>query len=384
MVVEELALQDFRNYERAQVGFPPGLTLVTGRNAQGKTNLLEAVYCLSGIGSPRSADAAVVRDGADAAYLHGRVARGERNLEIDLELRRGKGTRALINKTPVPAAQALRQAAVSVFFGPDDLALVKGGPDGRRRFLDDLSVKLRPARDGSRREWERVLRQRNSLLKTAPRAAQGSAGKTLEVWDEALCRTGATLAAGRLESLARLIPFARDRYEAVSGGDRLRLSYESGWLDMGLVDKALDEPATIEEPALEQCLARAVEGVRTRELERGVSLVGPHRDDMLPALGAAAPGRDVRTHASQGEQRTAALALKLAEYDLLCEALGDTPILLLDDVFSELDPMRREWLSESVRSGGQTIVSSAEMGAEEAAGAERIVEIEAGAIRAQR
>ena len=383
MVVEELVLQDFRNYERARVEFSPGVTLVVGRNAQGKTNLLEAIYCLSGLGSPRAADTALVRVGMPAAYVHGRVARGDRTIEIDLELRPGRGTRALVNKTPVAAGQALPHAAVSVFFGPDDLALVKAGPEGRRRFIDDLAVKLRPARDGIRKEWERVLRQRNSLLKSAPRAGTGAASQTLAVWDEALCRAGAALTAARLETLALLAPFAARRYSAVSGGDALGLAYDSEWLSADLLEKAIEEPATIEEAALEDSLARALAPVRSRELERGMSLVGPQRDDVVPALGPAATGtagRDVRSHASQGEQRTAALALKLGEYDLLCEGLGERPVLLLDDVFSELDPMRRRWLADSIGEG-QTIVSSAETGAEDAARADRIVEVEAGGIR---
>ena len=153
MRVESLVLEDFRNYRRARLEPSPGLNLVVGRNAQGKTNLLEAVYCLSGLGSPRSADAALVRAGAERALLHGRVRRGERAIELDLELAAGR-TRALVNKTPAPRPGALAEIAVSVFFGPDELSLVKGSPEGRRRFLDDLVVKLRPARAGLRREWE--------------------------------------------------------------------------------------------------------------------------------------------------------------------------------------------------------------------------------------
>ena len=384
MIVEEIALQDFRNYEQARVAFAPGVTLVVGRNAQGKTNLLEAVYCLSGLGSPRSADAAIVRDGADAGYVHGRVIRGERKIEIDLELKPGRGSRALVNKTPVATAQTLPHTVVSVFFGPDDLTLVKGGPEGRRRFLDDLAVKLRPAREGTRREWERVLRQRNSLLKTAPRGSS-SVPATLAVWDDALRRAGAALAAGRLDALARLVPFAATRYQAISGGDFLHLAYESAWIDPGLVEKALEEPATIEETALEECLGRALASVRSKELERGMSLVGPQRDDVMPTLSSSPSPhrRDVRTHASQGEQRTGALALKLGEHDLLAESLDEHPVLLLDDVFSELDPMRRKWLAGSVGNETQTIMSSAETGADEATGADRIVEVEAGEIRVQ-
>ena len=143
MIVEELALQDFRNYERAQLGLGPGVTLVTGRNAQGKTNLLEALYCLSGLGSPRTTEPVLVREGAERGYVHGRVHRGERRVEIDLEIKVGRGSRALLNKTPVPGTKALSEVLAVVFFGPDDLTLIKGSPEGRRRFLDDLAVKAR-------------------------------------------------------------------------------------------------------------------------------------------------------------------------------------------------------------------------------------------------
>ena len=383
MIVEELALQDFRNYERARLDLTGGVTLIMGRNAQGKTNLLEAIYCLSGFGSPRTTEPALVRDGADRGYLHGVVRRGDRRVEIDLEIRTGRGTRALLNKTPVSGAKALGQVVVSVFFGPDDLVLVKGPPDARRRFVDDIVVKARPAADGLRKEWERVLRQRNSLLKTAPRSS-GGPPSTLEVWDDAFCRTGAGIAAARLRTLARLLPPASDRYASISGRERLLLSYESAWLDAAVCEKALEAPDAIDESQLQEMLRAAVASVRAREIERGMSLVGPQRDDFAIRLSARSGdlgARDARTHASQGEQRSAALALKLGEFELLRSVLGDDPVLLLDDVFSELDPSRRAWLGESVQGSTQTIMSSAEPGAVEAARADRTYEVEAGEVR---
>ena len=381
MIVEELALQDFRNYERAQLELSRGLTLVSGRNAQGKTNLLEAIYCLSGLGSPRTNEPALVREGAEGAYIHARVQRGERNVEIDLEIKAGRAPRALLNKTPVSGAKALGEIVVSVYFGPDDLALVKAGPDGRRRFLDDLAVKARPARDGLRKEWERVLRQRNSLLKTAPRG-QGAPPKTLDVWDEAFIQAGAGIAAARLRVLADLVPLARARYDSISGGDRLSLSYESAWLDHATAEKALEAPDTIDEGQLQSSLAEAMASVRGRELERGVSLVGPQRDDMIIRLVTSGDDseRDARTHGSQGEQRSAALALKLGEFELLRNVLGEDPILLLDDVFSELDPVRRAWLADSVREAAQTFMSSAEAGAIEAARADSVLVVSSGTV----
>jgi DNA replication and repair protein RecF len=380
--VETLDIEDFRNYRSAHLELSEGVNLIVGRNAQGKTNLLEAVHCLSGLGSPRAADSALVRDGSERAILHAQVVRGERRLTVDIELRPGKGTRALINKTPVSGSRALSALTASVFFGPDELSLVKGSPDGRRRFLDELVVKLRPARDRLRREWERVLRQRNSLLKSAPRA-KGATLSTLDVWDESLCRVGSALTAARLEVLADLLPFALKRYEAVAGGGRLDLAYVSSWIEPEFTEEALRDPSTIAEQALTDMLKRGIGELRQRELERGMSLIGPQRDDVgvLLQAGADVPTMlDARVYASQGDQRTSALALKLAEHDLLTERLGDRPLLLLDDVFSELDPQRRQWLGDAIRSMGQTLVSSAEPGATEAARAGCVIEVAAGEI----
>jgi DNA replication and repair protein RecF len=379
--VAALGLEDFRNFERVEVELASGLNLVVGRNAQGKTNLLESIYCLAGFGSPRAQDAVLVRDGCERALLHALVDRSGRTVKVDVELRPGKGSRALINGTPVASVATLGEISASVFFGPDELSLIKGSPEGRRRFLDDLVVKLRPARHGLRRQWERVLRQRNALLKSAPRlgsAESAPATATLEVWDESLCRVGATVTAARLEALARLVPYARKRYAEVAGGGELELDYVSSWVDAAPLGDIPDEAV------LRHALGERVAEYRQRELERGVSLVGPHRDDVgvrLRSGTGTASALDARTYASQGDQRTAALAVKLAESDLLADALGEYPILLLDDVFSELDPSRRGWLSDAVRGRGQQVVlSSAEPGAAAAARADLVIEIEEGRI----
>lgn len=360
MRVEKLELEDFRNYARGTLEPAPGLNLIVGRNAQGKTNLLEAIHCLGGLGSPRTQDAALVREGAERALLHGTVTRGERTVQIDVEIKAGGSTRALLNKTPVRSVRSLGEVCVSVFFGPDELSLVKGSPDGRRRFLDDLIVKLRPARDSLRREWDRVLKQRNALLKSAPRTPSSSTEATLEVWDEALVKAGAALTAARLEAIGLLVPHARRRYEAVAGRSGIALGYVSSWIDEGFALDALEAPQAVDEDALRKMLTAKLDEVRVRELERGLSLAGPHRDDVsvqLPGTSGTAL-LDARTHASQGDQRTAALALKLGEHDLLTESLGDHPVLLLDDVFSELDPARRAWLAGSVADVGQTLITT--------------------------
>jgi DNA replication and repair protein RecF len=380
--VEALALEDFRNYVRQELELAPGLNLVTGRNAQGKTNLLEAVHCLGGLGSPRSPEGALIRSGAERALLHASVVRRERPIRIDLEMRAGRGMRVLINKTPASGPRALRELVVSVFFGPDELSLVKGSPDARRRFLDELVVKLRPVRDALRREWERVLKQRNALLKSAPRRGElpRSAAETLEIWDDALSRTGAALAAARLEALGLLLPHARRRYEAVAGGGELRLTYVSSWVPDEVSAAALADPTTVEEDVLRKHLAERIQELRPREIERGISLAGPQRDDVSVALQADDEFLDARVYASQGDQRTAALALKLAEHDLLSEALDEHPVLLLDDVFSELDPARRKWLAAAVGDMGQAIVSSADTPTGAGLGVDRTIEVAAGTV----
>ncbi|MEO8323657.1 MAG: DNA replication/repair protein RecF [Actinomycetota bacterium] len=380
MRVDRLVLEDFRNFEREEVDLSGGLNLVVGRNAQGKTNLLEAIYCIGGFGSPRGPDATLVRNGADSALVHADVTRGERTVHVDLEHRPGRGMRALLNGTAVPGMRALRELTAAVFFGPDELSLIKGSPEGRRRFLDELVVKLRPARDTIKREWDRVLKQRNALLRSAPRGggAARSARDTLVVWDEAFCNTGAELAAARLEVLATLTPYAAKRYEEIAGGGRLELSYQASWLPDAPIDAEAVDVATLRE-----ALADALNEVRPRELERGMSLIGPQRDDVVVSLSSAGYAQsllDARAYASQGDQRTCALALKLGEHDLLTDALGDDPILLLDDVFSELDPARRAWLADAIRGIGQSIVSSAEPGAVEAADAARVIRVEGGRV----
>ena len=380
MHITELALEDFRNYASEKASFAPGLNLIVGRNAQGKTNLLEGVHCLSGLGSPRGPDSALIREGAERALLHAQVVRGERTSTIDIEMRPGRGTKALLNKTPVPRGKGLTSVVVTVFFGPDELSLVKGSPDGRRRFLDDLAVKMRPAREALRREWERVLKQRNALLKKARGGA--SVDDTLDVWDDALVRTGATLAKARLESLGALLPYARKRFEEIAGRGTLELGYTSSWLGDD-ADRAL-QAAVVDESMLQDRLRARMEQLRRAELERGMSLVGPQRDDLSVKLASGASGQvlEARTFASQGDQRTAALALKLAEHDLLSETLDEEPILLLDDVFSELDPKRRGWLGSAVRGMSQTLITSAEAGPEDIAGADLVIEVAEGKLKA--
>lgn len=384
MRVERLSAETFRNYEQAEVAFAPTLNLIVGRNAQGKTSLLEAVHCLSGLGSPRSPDSELIQAGSDAAFLHADIARQGRTVHVDMELRRGRAQRALINGAPTRGAKALRELVVAVFFGPDDLSIVKGAPDGRRRFIDDLVVKLRPAREVVRKEWERVLRQRNTLLKSSGDGPTRPSRDTLSVWDDALARAGAQLALARLEALGALVPYAGKRYGSIAGRGQLQLRYTSSWLDDRLCGETMVAPGSVSVEALQQALREKIEEVRPREFERKISLAGPHRDDIamqLPAGESGAAPLDARAYGSQGDQRTTALALKLGELDLLTDVLGEEPVLLLDDVFSELDRDRRSWLADVLRSGGQTLLSSAEPLEDPLMRPARVIEVAAGKAR---
>lgn len=354
MRVDRLGLEDFRNYEKVDVSFEQGLNLIVGRNAQGKTNLLEAIYCLTGFASPRALDAVLVRTDQERAIVHGEVTRDNRPTRIDLELRPGRGRRALVNRAALPRGRSLGEVLAAVFFGPDELALIKGSPGERRRFLDELVVKLKPAREGLRKEWDRVLRQRNALLRAMPGRTSGP-DDSLEVWDEAFVAAGAALTVARLDALRLLAPYTAERYGSIAGAGSLELSYVSSWL----AEDPL--PASVELTAgdVSGRLASALETMRPREIERGQSLVGPQRDDVSVVL-TTSDAREIeaRTHASQGDQRTAALALKLAEHDVLTAELGEQPILLLDDVFSELDPTRRAWLAKAVSEMDQALVTT--------------------------
>lgn len=370
MRVTHLSLEDFRNYDRAEVAFEPGLNLVVGPNAQGKTNLLEAIYVLTGFPSPRGPDSVVVRSGAERAVVHGSVLRAGRDTRVDVELRPGRGRRARVNRSALPTGRSLAELVTAVYFGPDELALVKGAPEGRRRFLDDLVVKLRPARDGLRKEWERVLRQRNAALRAARTRYGGRPDDTLAVWTESFCRTGAALTSARLEVLDALQPLVAERYGSIAGSGEVQIAYASSWLHEPEGDPG----------ALARRLTAATAEVATQEIERGQSLIGPQRDDLSVVIRTPDRRIEARTHASQGDQRTCALALKLAEHDVLTAALGEQPILLLDDVFSELDPTRRAWLAKNVAELDQALVTTTAAEDLDLAGVDVIFEIAGGTV----
>jgi DNA replication and repair protein RecF len=354
MYVAHLSLHDFRSYATADVALEPGVTSFIGRNGQGKTNVDEAVDYLSRLSSHRVAsDAPLVRRGAERATVRAAVVREERRAVLEVEINPGRSNRARINSSPLPRPRELLGVLRSVVFAPDDLVLVKGDPSDRRRFLDDLLVQRSPRYAGTRADYDRVLKQRNSLLKTASlaRGSVESALATLEVWDERLAQLGASVMAARSALVEEIGPLLGKAYEAVARGasrDDATLEYRPSF----------EAPPDADESTLAAALLAEVERRRRDELDRGISLVGPHRDELGCALGDL----PVKGYSSHGESWSFALALRLASYELLRApdaGGGDDPVLVLDDVFAELDSGRRHQLAELVGDAEQVLVTAA-------------------------
>ncbi|MGW3323447.1 DNA replication/repair protein RecF [Streptomyces virginiae] len=354
MHVSHLSLADFRSYARAEVPLDPGVTAFVGPNGQGKTNLVEAIGYLATLGSHRvSSDAPLVRMGADRAIVRAAVTQGERQQLVELELNPGRANRARINRSSQVRPRDVLGIIRTVLFAPEDLALVKGDPGERRRFLDELVTARSPRMAAVRSDYERVLKQRNTLLKSAAMARRHGGRSldlsTLDVWDQHLARVGAELLAQRLDLIATLLPLADKAYEQLApGGGPLGLAYRSS------VGEPVDSGAARTREALYEALLAALVEVRKQEIERGVTLVGPHRDDLVLRLGEL----PAKGYASHGESWSYALALRLASYELL-RSEGSEPVLILDDVFAELDTRRRERLAELVAPGEQVLVTAA-------------------------
>ncbi|WP_405787982.1 DNA replication/repair protein RecF [Streptomyces sp. NBC_01367] len=354
MHVSHLSLADFRSYARAEVPLDPGVTAFVGPNGQGKTNLVEAIGYLATLGSHRvSSDAPLVRMGADRAIIRAAVTQGERQQLVELELNPGRANRARINRSSQVRPRDVLGIIRTVLFAPEDLALVKGDPGERRRFLDELVTARSPRMAAVRSDYERVLKQRNTLLKSAAMARRHGGRSldlsTLDVWDQHLARVGAELLAQRLDLIATLLPLADKAYEQLApGGGPLGLAYKSS------AGEPVDSGAARTREALYEVLLAALAEVRKQEIERGVTLVGPHRDDVVLRLGEL----PAKGYASHGESWSYALALRLASYELL-RSEGSEPVLILDDVFAELDARRRERLAELVAPGEQVLVTAA-------------------------
>jgi DNA replication and repair protein RecF len=340
-----LALTDFRSYAAADIRLDRGVTTFTGANGQGKTNLVEAACYAATFTSHRVAsDAPLVRQGADRAIIRAAVT-GERDSLVEIEVNPGRANRVRLNRVPLPRPREALGVLRCVLFAPEDLAIVKGDPDQRRRYLDDLLVVTRPRYAGIRSDYERVLRQRSALLKHA--RARGVAPPGLEAWDDQLVTAGSQLTAGRLALVQAIRPEVGRAYSAVSGSAS----------DTAMRYKASFCPDSEPEPEagkLAGAMREALAASRRAELDRAVCLVGPHRDDLELSIG----GLPARGYASHGESWSMALALRLAAFEVL-RAGGEDPVLILDDVFAELDAGRRDRLAALVAGADQVLVTAA-------------------------
>jgi DNA replication and repair protein RecF len=361
-----LALTDFRSYPELSIELGPGVTTFSGPNGEGKTNLVEAIGYLATLGSHRVAsDAPLVRRGAERAVLRGAVTGAQGSALVEIELNPGRANRVRLNRTPMPRPRDILGTLRTVLFAPEDLALVKGDPGERRRFLDELLVATAPRYAGVRADYERVLKQRTALLKSAGAKghlrgpAREAMTATLDAWDGQLARTAAPLLAGRMRLVAALRPHIAAAYEAVSGGqpgDACGISYRASAFnnsdadDTGVPGAGQD----CDGPGLETAMLKALAAVRASELDRGVCLVGPHRDELELSIGEL----PARGYASHGESWSLALALRLASFALLREGRED-PVLILDDVFAELDTGRRDRLAGLVAAGEQVLITAA-------------------------
>jgi DNA replication and repair protein RecF len=393
--LSRLALNDFRSYAAVDLSLEPGVSTLIGANGQGKTNVVEAVGYLATLGSHRVAsDGPLVRHGAERAILRGAVTSAERDSLVEIEINPGRANRARLNRSPVSRPRQVLGVLRTVLFAPEDLSLVKGDPEQRRRYLDDLLVARAPRYAAVRGDYERVLRQRTALLKSlrgrpwarrfagagrpgspgqpgspgegspaesgGDGAMEGSAATTLDVWDEHLAAKGAELLAARISLTGALRPLVAKAYAAVSGESATAaIAYRQAFSinipgqrnGAGAADRPEPEP---DAEKLAAWLREALALARAEEIERGVCLVGPHRDELELRIGDL----PARGYASQGESWSAALALRLAAFELLREA-GDDPVLLLDDVFAELDSGRRERLAAVAADAEQVIVTAA-------------------------
>jgi DNA replication and repair protein RecF len=356
MYIRHLSVTDFRSWPSAELAMDPGPVVLVGSNGQGKTNLVEALGYAATLGSHRVPnDAPLVRAGADRAVVRCAVVSAGRELRVELEITPGRANKARLNGAPQTRPRDVLGVLRWVLFAPEDLAIVRGDPSERRRFLDELAVARSPRLAGVRADYERVLKQRAALLKSAGAARRSGGGsdlRTLDVWDGHLAEHGAQLLAGRLAAVQALRPHAAGAYAQVApASPALTVSYSSS-LTESVPD--LGGETVPEASVLAAALLAELGRSRAAELERGVNLVGPHRDDLDLGIGAL----PVRGYASHGEGWSVALALRLGSYELL-RSDGAEPVLVLDDVFAELDSARREQLALVAAKAEQSIVTAA-------------------------
>ncbi|MGG7465493.1 DNA replication/repair protein RecF [Plantibacter sp. YIM 135347] len=367
MIVRHVNLTDYRNYAAVDVALEPGPNLFVGRNGQGKTNLVEAIGYLSTLGSHRvSSDQALIRHGADAAIIRIRIAHHERELLAEVQLNRGSANRAQVNRSQIKPRELPRYVS-TVLFAPEDLLIVRGDPSARRRFIDQLLVQRTPRLAGVMSDYERSLKQRNSLLKSArSRGLKDGPLATLDVWDERLVQYGSEIIAERVRLVKKLAEPLRGAYAAVAGDDHgpvlipvLSITGSDAEDDTAAGDDDASPAAAADLADIAVVAERfreALAAKRPAELDRGLTLVGPHRDDVFFGLN----GLPVKGYASHGESWSFALAAKLASAELLRadSSLGD-PVLILDDVFAELDTRRRARLAAAVSVYDQVIITAA-------------------------
>jgi DNA replication and repair protein RecF len=352
-----LSLADFRSYASLEIAIGGGVTAFVGPNGQGKTNLVEAIGYIATLDSHRVAtDQPLVRFGAPRAIVRANVEREGRTQLVEIELNPGGANRARLNRNPVSRPREILGVLRTVLFAPEDLALVKGDPGERRRFLDELLVARWPRFAGVRADYDRVLKQRNTLLRTAAMARRNKTSgpnmSTLDAWDHHLALAGAELVAARLALISALSPLVDKCYVEIAEGGATRIGYRS------TVSAEPDPSADV----LTEQFMTALGEARANELDRGITLVGPHRDEMVLELtSSSGENMPARGYASHGESWSYALALRLAAYDLLRSdgSEGGEPVLILDDVFAELDAKRRRRLAERVSGADQVLITAA-------------------------
>jgi DNA replication and repair protein RecF len=350
--ISRLELTDFRNYEHLAVEFQPGISVLVGPNGQGKTNVVEAVAYLATFSSHRVAnDTALVRAGCDRAVIRSLVEHGERTIGLDVQINPGRANRLQVNRAPVRRTRDALGLVRAVMFAPEDLSLVKGDPAARRRFLDQLLVQTSPRFAAVMADYDKTIKQRNSLLRSASKSSstleRETLHSTLDVWNDRLVQFGADIVAGRLALLEQIARPTADAYAQVAAA---RNEVAMAYVAARLPDLSGD---------IGDHMRHALEEIRREELARGVTLLGPHRDDVDLSLN----GLPARGYASHGESWSLALALRLASYEVLRDERAGDPILILDDVFAELDSQRRERLAQAAAgSHGQVLITAAVSG----------------------